>query len=229
MKLYCDPISTSSRPVMMLVADFDLDVELIVIDLFQNENQTAAFLAINPLGTIPVLVDGDFVLTESTVILKYLARHCDLPVYPRDPVAQIRVDEATARFATGLFAYHGLFGTYPRMLPQLAWMADTTKAELAAVGAHGSQRYLGVLDRQLADRGPFVCGSEISTADFVGLAQVTLADFVAFDFAPYPAVQAWIRRMQDRAGWTAAYAGFAGMLAAARNQHADDAVEALAS
>ena len=223
MKLYCDPISTSSRPVMMLVADFGLDVDLVVIDLFQNAHQAPAFLALNPLGTVPVLVDDDFVLTESTAILKYLARRFELAGYPQDPIDQIRVDEATARFSTAFFGYHCLFGTYPRMLPQLAWMADTTKAEMAAVGAHGSQRYLAVLDRQLADRGPYVCGAEVSVADYVGFAAITLADFVAFDFAPYPEVRAWIARMQGRDGWAAAYAGFTGMMAAAHLENAGDA------
>ncbi len=217
MKLYCDPLSTSSRPVMMLIADFDLDVEIIHVDLLANENQSPAFLAVNPLGTVPVLLDGDFTLTESTAILKYLALRLDLPVYPKALLAQIRVEEATARFATSFQGYHCLFGTYPRMLPQLAWMADTTKAEMATVGSYGSQRYLSVLDSQLADHGPFVCGTEVTVADYVGLALVTLADFVAFDFTPYPAVQGWIARMQSRKGWDAGYAGFTGMVAAARS------------
>lgn len=223
MKLYCDPLSTSSRPVMMFVADFDLDVDLSIVNLFENENQTPEFLALNPLGTVPVLVDGDFVLTESVAILKYLALQFHLPAYPAEQPAQIRVDEATARFVTAFDAYHCLFGTYPRMLPQMAWMAETTKAEMAAIGAHGSQRYLSVLNRQLADHGPYVCGNEVSIADYVGLAKVTLADFVAFDFSPYPAVQAWIDRMQGRKGWAAAYVGFTGMLAASRSAAADAA------
>jgi glutathione S-transferase len=223
MKLYCDPISTSSRPVTMLVADYDLDVDLVTVELFQNEHQTPAFLEINPLGAVPVLVHDGFALTESTAILKYLALHFDLPVYPVAQAAQIRVDEATARFATTFQGYHCLFGTYPRTLPQLSWMADTTKAEMAAVGAQGSQRYLSVLDRQLTGHGPYVCGHEVSIADYVGLATVTLADFVAFDFAPYPAVQAWIGRMQGRKGWAEAYAGFTGMLAAVRSAANDAA------
>lgn len=224
MKLYCDPISTSSRPVIMLVADFDLDVDLVTVGLFQNAHQAPAFLEINPLGAVPVLVHDGFTLTESTAILKYLALQFDLPVYPKAMPAQIRVDEATARFATGFSGYHCLYGTYPRMLPQLDWMSDVTKAEMAATGAHGSQRYLSVLDRQLSEGGPFVCGTELSIADYIGLAQVTLADFVAFDFAPYPAVQDWMRVMRARKGWDAAYAAFTGMLAAAGRAPVPEAV-----
>ncbi len=86
---------------MMLISDFDRDIELVIINLFQGENQTPAFLAINPLRAVPVLLDVDFRLTESTAILKYLALTFELPVYPTPLPTQIRVDEATARFATG--------------------------------------------------------------------------------------------------------------------------------
>jgi glutathione S-transferase len=223
MKLYCDPISTSSRPVIMLVADFDLPVEIVTINLFADQNQTPDFLAINPLGTVPVLEDDGFVLTESAAILKYLSVRFDLPVYPSELQAQIRVDEMLARFISNFNAFHGICGTYPRMLPQLAWLNEGTKAQMTALGAYGSARYLSVLDRRLAQHGPFVCGAELSIADYAGVSLVTLADFVEFDFSPYPAVQAWLARMRDRAGWDAAFAGFTGMVTAARAARAEPA------
>lgn len=223
MKLYCDPISTSSRPVIMLAADFDLDVEIVTINLFADENQSPEFLAINPLGTVPVLEDDGFVLTESAAILKYLSVRFDLPVYPKDLQAQIRVDEMLARFISNFNAFHGICGTYPRMLPQLAWLNEATKAEMAALGAYGSARYLSVLNRQLTQDGPFVCGVDLSIADYAGVSLVTLADFVEFDFSPYPAVESWLARMRDREGWDAAFAGFAGMVIAARAARAEAA------
>lgn len=223
MKLYCDPLSTSSRPVIMLVRDFDIDIEIVTVNLFANENQEPGFLALNPLGTVPVLEDDGFVLTESNAILKYLSVRFNLPVYPRELQAQIRVDEMLARFISNFNAYHGICGTYPRMLPQLAWLNEVTKADMAALGAYGSGRYLTVLDQQLAQGGPFVCGPDLSIADYAGISLVTLADFVAFDFSPYPAVQAWLARMRDREGWDAAFAGFAGMVTAARSARAEAA------
>ena len=121
MKLHCDPTSTSSRPVIILAADFDLDVESVTINLFADENQSPEFLEINPLGTVPVLEDHGFVLTKSATILKYLSVRFDLPVCLRELQAQIRVDEMLARFISNSNAFHGICGTYPCMLPQLAW------------------------------------------------------------------------------------------------------------
>ena len=50
------------------------------------------------------------------------------------------------------------------------------------------------------------------------ISQVTLADFVDFDFSPYPRVRAWIELMHKRPGWDAAFAGFSGLVQAARNE-----------
>lgn len=218
MKLYCDPLSTSSRPVIMMIADFGLDVELLSVNLHLQENLDPAFLALNPNGTVPVLQDDDFLLTESSAILKYLSLRFDLPLYPTDLKSQVRVDEMTAWFTTNFRAYHGMLGTYPRMLPALAWLSPVTREELSSLGGYGSQRYLTVLNQRLAAQGPFVCGRDITIADYAGIAQVNLADYVDFDLSPYPAVQAWSLRMRERDGWTAGFAGFMGLVNAARRQ-----------
>jgi glutathione S-transferase len=165
-----------------------------------------------------VLDDDGFVLTESSAILKYLALEHDLPVYPGALAEQIRVDEMVSWFTTNFRGYHCIFGTYPHMIPALSALSPVTRAEMAALGAHGSKRYLTVLDRQLADGGPYVCGKAITIADYVGISQVTLADFVDFDFSPYPNVEAWIALMRQQSGWDAAFAGFTGLVQAARKE-----------
>ena len=57
-----------------------------------------------------------------------------------------------------------------------------------------------------------------SIADYAGISQVTLADFVDFDFSPYPNVEAWIALMREQTGWDAAFAGFTGLVQAARKE-----------
>ena len=80
MKLYCDPISTTSRPVLLFIAEQGLEVERVHIDLMSGGHLDPAYLAINPNGIVPYLVDGDFGLGESSAILKYLAERFDSPV-----------------------------------------------------------------------------------------------------------------------------------------------------
>lgn len=126
-------------------------------------------------------------------------------------------------FSTNFRLYHCAFGVYPKMLPALAHLNPATQTDLAGLGAYGSRRYLTFMDQRLARGGPFVCGANMSIADYAGIAQVTLAEFVAFDFGPYPSVAAWIERMKARPGWDAAFASFRGLVTAARSEHRQSA------
>ena len=74
MKLYFDPLSTSSRPVMLLIHDFGLDIEEITVNLHLQENVPSPTSSPSiRTAPFPVLDDDGFVLTESSAILKYLA------------------------------------------------------------------------------------------------------------------------------------------------------------
>ena len=73
MKLYYHPASTTSRPVLLFAAEQKIPFELQVVDLFTGEHYQPPYEAINPNHLVPVLEDGDFRLTESSAILKYLA------------------------------------------------------------------------------------------------------------------------------------------------------------
>ncbi len=98
MKLYCDPISTTSRPVLMFLAEQPaLQVEVVHVDLMSGGQQDPAYLALNPNGIVPFLVDGDLKLGECAAILKYLATKADSTAYPEDARAQAPVDAAMSR------------------------------------------------------------------------------------------------------------------------------------
>jgi glutathione S-transferase len=73
MKLYYDPISTTTRPILLLAADDGIALDYEWVDLMTGAHMQPPFSAINPSQQVPVLQDGDFRLTESSAILKYLA------------------------------------------------------------------------------------------------------------------------------------------------------------
>ena len=83
MKLYMHPGSTMSRPVRLLIAEQKLEVSEQTVDLLAGEQRKDAYAALNPSRLVPLLEDGDFRLTESSAILKYLATKYELPEYPR--------------------------------------------------------------------------------------------------------------------------------------------------
>src|SRR5215467_361355 len=84
MKLY-EFAPTRSIRVRWTLQELGIDFEAIPIDLLAGEHRSPAFLKINPAGKLPVLVDGDVVLTESVAIVLYLAeKYRDQGLIPID-------------------------------------------------------------------------------------------------------------------------------------------------
>ena len=75
MKIYYHPVSTTSRPVMLFCQENNISADFTVVDLMKGEHvQPPYSTEVNPNKLVPVLQDGDFRLTESSAILKYLPR-----------------------------------------------------------------------------------------------------------------------------------------------------------
>ena len=93
MKLYFHPVSTTSRPIVLFAADHGIELEYQVVDLFAGEQAQPAYRAINPNQAVPVLEDGEFRLTESSAILKYLADKVGTSAYPTELRQRARINE----------------------------------------------------------------------------------------------------------------------------------------
>jgi glutathione S-transferase len=202
---------------MQFVAEHDIEIELVHVDLQAKAHLEADYLAINPNGTVPFLTDGDFGLGECSAILKYLAEKTGSPAYPSGLQARARVNEAMDWFNTN---FHRVFCTmtvYPHL--GMPWgMDQLTRQGLMAFGEAETPRWLAVLDQHMLGDRAFVCGDEISLADYLGASYVTAGELCAFDFSPYPNVSRWISTMQARPGWGRAYAGLMGLVSALRMQ-----------
>jgi glutathione S-transferase len=212
MKLYYDPMSTTCRPITLFLLDEGVTVEHEVVELFAGQHRTEAYAAINPNQIVPYLVDGDFGLGEASTILKYLAEKTGSAAYPEGLRERARVNEAMDWFNTQLHRDLCTFLVYPQVLPP-AHLPPVELGGLTAFGLKGSQRWLDVLDRHMIGERDFVCGDQISLADYLGVAHVTLAELIGFDFSPWPNVVRWIAKMKARPGWAAANAGFNGWIA----------------
>jgi glutathione S-transferase len=207
MKLYCDPVSTTSRPVLMFIADQGLDVEIEKVDLLAGRHQSPEFLALNPNGCVPFLVHGDFQLGECAAILKYLAIRAHSTAYPEGLKAQMRVDEAISWFNTRFHEVFCGFTCYPAMgVPHGA--SPELTAAMMAYGHEHAPRWLRVLDQHMLAEGPYICGDLISLADYMGLSFCLLGDLVDYDFSPYPNITAWIARLKARPSFVPTYAAF---------------------
>ncbi len=91
MKLHYHPASTTSRIVELFARDQGISLEYQLVDLFTGAHQHPDFAKMNPNRLVPVLEDGDFWLTESSAIVKYIAEKTGSPAYAKGLQALARV------------------------------------------------------------------------------------------------------------------------------------------
>lgn len=203
MKLYYHPASTTCRPIMLFAAENDIPLEMQSIDLFTGEHYQPAYEAINPNHLVPVLEDGDFRLTESSAILKYLADTIDSPLYPKDLRARARVNERMDWINTQLCRDLAYGFVYPQILPHHKRPDEQVQAATLQWGRERAQGWLKVLDDHILAGNEFLCGERMTIADYYAVAFVALAELTGSDFAAYPQVQRWLGRMKSLKHWQA--------------------------
>ena len=213
--LYMNPASTACRPVCLFIAEKKLPITERFVDLMKGEHHGAAFTAINPSCLVPVLEDGDFRMTESSAILKYLASRFDAPEYPKDLQQRAKVDEAMDWFNTQFYRDFGYGLVYPQLFPHHKRPTDEQHRGTIEWGRNKSKSWLEVLDRHVLGRSDYVANDRISIADYFGASLVTAGELIGCSFEGYPNVQRWLARMKELPSWAKVNEvmyGFAGSL-----------------
>ena len=91
-KLYDFKSSPNCQRVKVVLEEKGLEYETVPVDLRKQEQKAPEYLAMNPYGKVPVLVDGDTVLYESCIINEYLEeKYPDPPLLPADAVSRARI------------------------------------------------------------------------------------------------------------------------------------------
>jgi glutathione S-transferase len=202
LKLYMHPVSTASRPVRLFIAEKNIPVTEQLVDLMTGEHLKDAYAAINPSRQVPTLDDGDFRMTESSAILKYLASKFEAPEYPRDLKKRAKVDEAMDWFNTQFYRDFGYGLLYPQIF-------DTHKRPTAdqhngtiAWGKERAKTWFSVLDKHYLGRNDWVANNQISIADYFGGCLVTAGEVTGYTYEGYPNVQRWIGNIKKLASWS---------------------------
>ncbi len=145
------------------------------------------FLALNPLGQIPVLRDGDLTLADSNAILVYLARRYapDGPWLPLEPVAAAGVQRWLSIAAGEVM--HG--PATARMISLFGLPDDPARA------ARISARVLTFMDGHMQAR-TFLAADHVTIADLACYSYVAHAPDGGVSLEPYPAVRAWLARVE---------------------------------
>lgn len=219
MKLYCNPVSTTSRIIMMFAAEEGIELDYQLVDLMTGEHQKPDYKAINPNGLVPTLDDDGFLLTESGAILRYLADKTGSAAYPKDLRARARVDEAVEWFYSNFYKDHGYGLVYSQLFPHHQRPDAAVHAGTVAWGKEKAQHWLGILENDLLGPGKkFLCGDKLSLADYVGAELVTLGELVHCTYQDYPNVRRWIANMKGLQHWPEVHVAFEGFAASLREK-----------
>jgi glutathione S-transferase len=202
LKFYMHPVSTTCRPVMLFIADHNIEVQQQLVDLFTGEHLKPEFAAINPSCQVPVIDDDGFRLTESSAILKYLADKVGSPAYPKDLQARARINETMDWLNTGFYRTFGYGLCYGQLIDDFKLPDAAAQGMALAASKRGTERYLRVLDNHLLGaKKPWLCGDAITLADYLASGIVSVGDVIGCTFAEYPNLAAWYARMKSRPNW----------------------------
>jgi glutathione S-transferase len=203
MKIYVDSISTTCLPLLMFLAEHDAGVaEVVRLSAMKQEHQTPQYAALNPNKAVPTLQEGDFVLTESSSILKYLAEKTRSQTYPADMKARAHVNEVMDWFNTSLYREMGYGLVYPLAFPTIYGFANpATQADVVKRGKERAAARLDVLNSHWLRKGGFLCGPELTIADYLGSSFIAIGDWIDYDLSAYPNVVRWMDAIKARPSW----------------------------
>lgn len=159
------------------------------------------FRALNPIGLIPAVIDGDVVLRESNAICRYLASKYapGHPIYPTELVDRARVEQWMdwANYETSISLRGAFLGGQLNEPPwNHPWFVERGRAQIT--------KEVGQLDEHLRANGPYVCGDAFTLGDVpVGLVVNRWFCLKGFEKPDYPAVAAYYERLTERAPYRA--------------------------
>lgn len=173
LKLYGGTRSRASI-VHWYLEELQVPFEFVVLDMHAGEHLSPVFLALNPMGKVPLIIDGDLTLFESGAILLYLAhKYANLPTAPEERAIYDQwVLFGNATLGPGIF--------------------------VEATRAKETPRLLGPLNDRLAQQD-FMLGETFSVVDVaVGSILCYIPMMLQMDLSEYPAVVDYIRRLMAR-------------------------------
>jgi glutathione S-transferase len=199
MKLYINPASPNVRRVRLTAAVLGLPLEEEKLDFAKGEHKKPEFLALNPNGAVPTLVDGDFVLTESRAIMQYLAsKKPETGLLPRDERVRAEVTRWQFWDASHFSPQLGTVAFQKIIKPRLGLGApDAAKVEEALANFH---RFAAVLDKRLEGK-QYVVGDSMTLADLTLASSLMYARQSEVPLAEFPNTDAWFSRMSDMDAW----------------------------
>jgi glutathione S-transferase len=198
-KLYLNLLSPNVRRVRLTAAVLGLQLEEKTLDFAKGEHKDPGYLALNPNGAVPTLVDGDFVLTESRAMMQYLAsKKPESGLLPRDEQARADVTRWQFWDASHFSPQVGTLA-FQRVIKPMMGMGEpeASKVEEALVNF---RRFAAVLNQRLEGKR-YIVGDSLTLADLTIASSLMYAKQSEAPVAEFPNVAAWFSRMSEMDAW----------------------------
>lgn len=191
--LYTAATPNGQKAAIML-EEVGLPYKAHIVDLSKGTQKEPDYLAVNPNGKIPAIVDRDgpggtpVTVFESGAILVYLA----------EKVGALLPAEPTGRFAALEWLMFQMAGVGP-MFGQAGFWTRSKESVPAALARYKgeAERLTGVLERRLGE-APYLAGPDYLIADIATWLWIGAAGFIGLDLQPYPVLRDWHARIGER-------------------------------
>jgi len=197
-KLYCFGESGNAYKAAITLELSGLDWEPVYVDFFNGEARSPEFRKLNPMGEVPVMIDGDVTLTQSGVIQDYISSKTGKlgggsAAERREILRWQFWDNHKMSSQAGVLRF--LMNFLPedkRPLEVISWLQGRTKAAYT------------VLNDELATRD-WLVGGGLTVADLSCCGYLFYPEPFGFDRADWPSIDAWLTRISGTPGWKHPY------------------------
>jgi glutathione S-transferase len=198
MKLHCFPPSPNTWKVRAAAHHIGVPLELEIVDLTKGAQRKPEYLALNPTGRTPTLVDNGFTLWESSAIMQYLGNTQKTPLWPNDP--RMRAD--IVRWQSWHLQHWGPAVTpfiFENMVKAIMRLGEPDQKTLAQA-AERTHQEAAVLDNHLA-RHAYLVNDALTLADFTVVAPLLYAEAAKIPFEKYANIKRWLGTQAALPAW----------------------------
>lgn len=180
-----------------LLYELGVEFEFIHVDLRAGEHKSPEFLKMNPSGQVPVLVDGEDILTESLAINNYLAEKHGSNLAGSD----VREKAEVLRWSLwGVLNVQRYFGDVFRMQ-----LMKIDNEEMSKFAHAGLDRFLPILDEYLSGKA-YLVSERFTLADINVATGMTYTEFIGYDLGKYQNIVRWMENIKNREAYQKARA-----------------------
>ena len=195
MKLYYFP-SPNPQKVQFALLELGLECEIVPVDLTKGDQRKPDFLALNPCGRVPVLVDGDLTLWDSHAILAYLGDKTG-KLWPTSPAGRANALRWLF-FLSGHISPSATDLAFNRIAAKLLGLPPDEGA--IARGEKALPGVVSIVEAQLA-KGKWLLGDEFTLVDCAYCPILNVIEKAGFGYGDFPKLRVYLDAIRARRAW----------------------------